>query len=936
MAVSLIASLIGGPFTPGYAATDFILDENMSYHEASMKQDGETAAERKTGYIESKDQSNMEHGAQQVHDPDAHPVINLIDIGAQDGGADPPQKSVSQKSVSHKSRPPQHRHSVDLKPCLQLVRLDSQLRNILKTGREESVHTSSYSDKNVSPKHMPQLRMSKSMPKIIVDHAHNEAYNAVTGIIEERRENDGPPNENYAHDFANKLDIAGVEEQNVRSADKDRVNGAIPGDENVASSPGLRNMMSAELQNTAGHNGVGGHAVEGLHHPDVINGLLERNMQDADLKLVRDREMVVQDEAGTGGAGFRPARTGVTFAMDDFETKEIAEDAVTTNVGDENATRAAPFTLASQWVQTLASSSDEDDDYKWDVAGILGTPDAKVRLKRLSRELKLEDQAKLESLILSSKASIAEPKPDKMPNKADNPPCQPEVAAPPIAQPEPSTGAPKRQSQVLDIQEKFFTKLQQRLSGVDQDQLSDKKSLSEAVKKSTILVKKDLSKLFPSRTLHKDREDLQGLNSDLTNHRKSFKNAQENKIISANSVERTTFQLSRDVGMAGLNNLTSTNVRGEENPVLPDKLKLTKCLQPEDIRMKSESESPTPEVFSEGEDARLQNDKETLQNSSSSPTKVDRCDPMRSSVSSLDGNKAKKSRIPVRKDANSPPSQKTPDQTNMNSPQTKPVPATRRSREKSLIPTFNRSKSINNDRSPSPTKTPSSSPTKAARSASPSKIRPPSPVKIPTTTLNTNPKTQPTSPTKPRSTSPTKNSKMSNPIKSRSPERKPQKGKLNDSAKRLRHSLDNINELRRLQNQDAPTLNRSSSTIERNSTSKNNRKHSAGVEPLQIDNTDLHNNNFSPSSGDSLESPRGEDQGGDAHRDRVPRPPPVHKSQKAAVAIAARLILLINYYFLSIKGCSSHIEYNGNLICRLVYLFIKFNYFKESSIPSNK
>ncbi|XP_025103992.1 uncharacterized protein LOC112570027 isoform X1 [Pomacea canaliculata] len=136
-------------------------------------------------------------------------------------------------------------------------------------------------------------------------------------------------------------------------------------------------------------------------HQGVKQELLGREEEDAD----------DEDEEGNGGAQdgyFQASRAAVTFAMvqTDVKTPEAEDE----DGGDENATRAAPFTMASQWqgISALGSSGDEDSENDVDEEGIRVAPETKQRLtKSRSHQLTMntladEDDHNLDSIVRSS------------------------------------------------------------------------------------------------------------------------------------------------------------------------------------------------------------------------------------------------------------------------------------------------------------------------------------------------------------------------------------------------------------------------------------------------------------------------------------------------------------------------------------------------------
>ena len=119
------------------------------------------------------------------------------------------------------------------------------------------------------------------------------------------------------------------------------------------------------------------------------------------VQLKEEEEEEEEKEEG-GVEGTQVSRAGVTFAVMQTEEKThtAGEDE---EGGDENATRAAPFTMASQWqgISALGSSAEEDsDDALDDGAPKEGT--SKSRLRQLAMNTLADQDENLDSLARNS------------------------------------------------------------------------------------------------------------------------------------------------------------------------------------------------------------------------------------------------------------------------------------------------------------------------------------------------------------------------------------------------------------------------------------------------------------------------------------------------------------------------------------------------------
>ncbi|XP_074662887.1 uncharacterized protein LOC141915300 [Tubulanus polymorphus] len=208
-----------------------------------------------------------------------------------------------------------------------LVVLDTQLRNILKSNREDSQYSSSCSDKQ----------------------HRNIKINVEAGpeIVSEENENEQKP----------VLAQGGL----LHGATKGIACSPLAEESGNSMQPVIGSVIEADgRQHPADIGENDNQREENLIRPDQnddigkdVKRYLRFEKKDEDL----DSAANVAEYAGRGGIKFNI--NTIILPDDRSGTNAIGEDNITNVYQDENATRAAPITLASQWV---ASSDEEEDD----------------------------------------------------------------------------------------------------------------------------------------------------------------------------------------------------------------------------------------------------------------------------------------------------------------------------------------------------------------------------------------------------------------------------------------------------------------------------------------------------------------------------------------------------------------------------------------------
>ena len=353
------------PGSPHHAATD-APDENLSYHdsnkaqEAAVKTDqrGELIIPDKPELIIPEKASPLPLPSPQQSQPSApgdKPCLATIEGMRQ---LEHSQRSQSQKSASAQS-PSRHtagqpQPAVDPKVNAQLAMLDNQLRNILKTAREESANSSSASDR---PKPKEGSTPEGVGPLIAGDSNLAGGSAGPDGEVAEGEEGVGMTNGMDAQ-LNGVMDVEEPEKEVCYEKDRECKPIRIGEEE----SPGqVADMPKISLPGLASLQQAEGEAEEPV-----------------------EEEQPVLDEDGeplpplASGIHARPMNGSVAFAG--FEERSMTNALQTSVYMDEIATRAAPYTLASQFNVSLGSS-DEDSDHEesnhWEVvpraAAILGS-----------------------------------------------------------------------------------------------------------------------------------------------------------------------------------------------------------------------------------------------------------------------------------------------------------------------------------------------------------------------------------------------------------------------------------------------------------------------------------------------------------------------------------------------------------------------------------
>jgi hypothetical protein len=284
------------------------------------------------------------------------PVKDLLD-----------QKSDKPVDAESSSKIPQKRQSPigPMRPDSHLVILDSQLRNILKSVREDSQHSTSLSDrqKHVKIQGLPfeqkgaklsdsgapdqgheQIPARRSLSPLVKkevgrrtvagSHSVPEGLKSIEGNIDE------PPGGSQKDELPLRL-------QHRLLPDSLDVNGANLDDKDrmfVARDDGLMDFVGQDAGEEEG--GKESLAKEIISQEEGAVG---------GIKGVRMRN----DPPPSGGA----VRFSIHFEDDvKSQTNALGEDFMTNAYVDDNATRAAPYTLASQWVVSSVSSGDEEEE----------------------------------------------------------------------------------------------------------------------------------------------------------------------------------------------------------------------------------------------------------------------------------------------------------------------------------------------------------------------------------------------------------------------------------------------------------------------------------------------------------------------------------------------------------------------------------------------
>ena len=271
--------------------------------------------------------------------------------GAENQGArtlqdHPSQKSQSQKSGSARSshtQQQQQQHAVDPKMNVQLAILDNQLRNILKSGREESQASTSLSERERQRQGKGETSGDGGVQRAGAPGQSNGPIAVDEGGYEAGTE--GP------------------------LADIVELNGGMHPEHDVlqerrSSDDGVNVNGTLVLETVPGEGAV--------DQPIRIEDDDDNKVQDMPKISMPDGEQESGRHVMLGSAiEYVPRNGSVAFGTfeERSQTNMYGEYVATSIYVDENATRAAPYTLASQFNVSMASSEeDSEGEQKWEVA----------------------------------------------------------------------------------------------------------------------------------------------------------------------------------------------------------------------------------------------------------------------------------------------------------------------------------------------------------------------------------------------------------------------------------------------------------------------------------------------------------------------------------------------------------------------------------------
>ncbi|KAL8622830.1 hypothetical protein ACOMHN_026951 [Nucella lapillus] len=193
-------------------------------------------------------------------------------------------------------------------------------------------------------------------------------------------------------------------------------NGGVPNGHPVSSIPRLTHIVTgaAQQSETSGpsaspainsERGKDGAAINGkppAHKPSGVHFPQTSPWKDAEGE---NEETAKEEEGGGGGPeGYQVSRAAVTFAV--LQTEEKTHTLGDDDEGvDENATRAAPFTMASQWqgISALGSSGEDSDNALDEGApkeGILRM--SKSRSRQLAMNTLADEDDNFDSVVRNS------------------------------------------------------------------------------------------------------------------------------------------------------------------------------------------------------------------------------------------------------------------------------------------------------------------------------------------------------------------------------------------------------------------------------------------------------------------------------------------------------------------------------------------------------
>ena len=259
-------------------------------------------------------------------------------------------KSVSARSSHTQQQQQQPQPTVDSKMNVQLAILDNQLRNILKSGREESQASTSVSERQSRPPKPSdsgvEVGGTRGLPTTTTQ------TNGPGGPLETAcsdRQTVHPGVDNQAGDLYN-ADVNGFHSGDLQER--------RPSDEGV----NVNGTLVLEPEEPEG----------GFQRPICIEDDNDNQIADMPKISMPDSEHDTGRRVVLGSAiEYAPPRNGsVAFGTveERSQTNMLGEYVVTSFYVDENATRAAPYTLASQFNVSMASSEeDSEGEHKWEV-----------------------------------------------------------------------------------------------------------------------------------------------------------------------------------------------------------------------------------------------------------------------------------------------------------------------------------------------------------------------------------------------------------------------------------------------------------------------------------------------------------------------------------------------------------------------------------------
>ncbi|XP_064621848.1 uncharacterized protein LOC135484380 [Lineus longissimus] len=370
-----VAGLVQGLNTPGGShryATDMNVDENLSDQGDEQPPDGVEKLRRNVHdmILNSRPVDSLLASPKKLP-----PLPDTVDVEVVDAPRssrlEPPTKDlVDQKSdkpvdADGSSKIPQKRQSPigHIRPDSHLVMLDSQLRNILKSVREDSQHSNSVSDrqKHVKIQGLPLEQKGAKTDSGAPDQGHeqNTARRSLSPLVKKETVRQTVAG---SHSFPEGLkSIEGKVALPPGGSQKDELPLHMQ-----------HELLREELDVNGANLDKDGMFV--ARDDGLVDFMGQEGGEEEGAKESLAKEIMSQEEGAVGGfKGVRmrenPPQAGgaVRFSIhfeDDgkSQTNALGDDFMTNAYVDDNATRAAPYTLASQWVVSSVSSGDEEED----------------------------------------------------------------------------------------------------------------------------------------------------------------------------------------------------------------------------------------------------------------------------------------------------------------------------------------------------------------------------------------------------------------------------------------------------------------------------------------------------------------------------------------------------------------------------------------------